>query len=1016
MIPTPKYRIAADEEESVYDPAEDTFLLMDALESHVEFLQSMQSPIIAEIGCGSGVVSAFARKVCGYESATSFATDLNLKALNCTQRTAELNNCRIELVQGDLLSPFSTGLRGQIDVLLFNPPYVPTENEASKVEELCYAGGQTGRSALDRLLPEVPSLLSRRGRFYVVALKSNDIPLLMSRFSDTLNSLSPLLGLQWRLLEFLRIHFLHGDHFSAYRSCNQRNSPMGAVSFLLVVGFFTWVGTFFFKKIVSVYKCISGIQGPPTWPVIGNLHQLHFQSDKFFEQAQGIAYMFQNPEKGKVARVWLSGLPFVLLYGPKECEAVLGSSKMLNKPLQYSFLSPWIGEGLLISKPLKWRPRRKLLTPAFHYDILKDFVGVYNRHSNTLLGKFEDMIDDQFHDIFHTVTLCTLDIICEAALGTNINAQKVHTDYLDAVFGMKNLIFKRQLKPQFYLDFIFDHFGEGEQQKRYVQILHDFTSAAIMKRKAKADNAGGIEKLIKTETDSGKRRMAFLDLMLDMHAKGELSLEGIHEEVDTFTFEGHDTTSASINWFLHLMGANPEIQTKVHREIDEVLGSELRDITYEDIGRMKYLEACIKETLRLYPSVPIFARQTTEEVKVNKVVLPAGIGVVIVPSMVHRDPEYWPDPEVFNPERFMDGEMKHPYCYIPFSAGSRNCIGQRFAIMEEKCVLANVLRSLKVESKLRTHQMRVAAELIIRPISFTLPMSYNYAGQPPYQQGAYNPNMNNPYQQAPTQPGWNVNNPQQGGYMPPPPMAPRMMNDTYVESGNMPKNNLGFSDQTIRAAFIRKVFTMVAIMLGVVAIMTAIPFIHQPVQTYIRHNIALYWVSYVTFLGVYIALMCCESVRRSFPSNLIMTAILTLAIGYMTMMICSMYNIVSVLLTLIITTICCGSIIIFSATTKRDLTSMMGIVFIFSMVLMIFGLVAMLSVFIFRVTWLYTIYAGLAALLFMFYLAIDIQMIMGGRKFEISPEDHIYAAIQVFLDIIYIFWMLLSLIGGASNN
>lgn len=452
-------------------------------------------------------------------------------------------------------------------------------------------------------------------------------------------------------------------------------------------------------------------------PFIGNLNQFHFTPEEFFEQAQGLAYMMRR-NKERITRVWFGPMPYVLLYGPEECEAILGSSKMLNKPVQYGFLSAWIGDGLLISKPDKWRPRRKLLTPTFHYEILKDFVEVYNRHGRTLLGKLLKHAEDGgYPDIFHTVTLCTLDVICEAALGICIEAQKnPHSPYLESVFKMKVIIQKRMVKPQYYPEFLFNLIGAGREQTRCVEILHDFTRGVIQARKAKADEAGGVEKLLAQESAEGRRRMAFLDLMLDMNAKGELPMEGVQEEVDTFTFEGHDTTSASINWFLHLMGVNPHIQEKVQREVDEVLGTTDRTVTYEDLSSLKYLEACIKETLRLYPSVPLIARQVVEDIKIKDHILPAGTGVVVVPSMVHRDPAYWDDPEVFRPERFVDGELKHPYAYIPFSAGSRNCIGQRFAIMEEKCILALLMRHLRVRSLLRTDEMRVAAELIIRPL------------------------------------------------------------------------------------------------------------------------------------------------------------------------------------------------------------------------------------------------------------------------------------------------------------
>ncbi|PIO72574.1 hypothetical protein TELCIR_05489 [Teladorsagia circumcincta] len=94
--------------------------------------------------------------------------------------------------------------------------------------------------------------------------------------------------------------------------------------------------------------------------------------------------------------------------------------------------------------------------------------------------------------------------------------------------------------------------------------------------------------------------------------------------------------------------------------------------------------------------------------------------------------------------------------------------------------------------------------------------------------------------------------------------------------------------------------------------------------------------------------------------------------------------------------------------------SMMGIMFILSMCLMVFGLVAIISAIFFKVKFIYMVYAALASLLFMFYLAIDVQLLMGGRKYEISPEDHIFAAVQIFLDIVYIFWMLLSLFGSSK--
>uniref|UniRef100_A0A0R3RLW7 Cytochrome P450 n=1 Tax=Elaeophora elaphi TaxID=1147741 RepID=A0A0R3RLW7_9BILA len=207
---------------------------------------------------------------------------------------------------------------------------------------------------------------------------------------------------------------------------------MGLISASLITAVLICAAYLAIKRLSTILKQTNAVQGPPTLPLIGNLHQFHFKPDEFFEQAQGLAYMFQARGE-RICRIWFGPCPWVLLYGAEECEVILGSNKILDKPLQYDFLSGWIGQGLLISEPKKWRTRRKLLTPTFHYGILKDFVDVYNKHGRTLLRKLHALCGDQYNDIYHIISLCTLDVICEAALGTHVDAQNKSSPYLDAV-------------------------------------------------------------------------------------------------------------------------------------------------------------------------------------------------------------------------------------------------------------------------------------------------------------------------------------------------------------------------------------------------------------------------------------------------------------------------------------------------------------------------------------------------------------------------------------------------------
>uniref|UniRef100_A0A8C1G691 aromatase n=1 Tax=Cyprinus carpio TaxID=7962 RepID=A0A8C1G691_CYPCA len=187
-------------------------------------------------------------------------------------------------------------------------------------------------------------------------------------------------------------------------------------------------------------------------------------------------------------------------------------------------------------------------------------------------------------------------------------------------------------------------------------------------------------------------------------------------------FEGHDTTAASMNWALHLIGSHPEVQKAVQAELWEV-GRESIKMLVNDLKKLRYLECVIKESLRIFPSVPLFAHSICKTCHISRWqqfvtlpnTVPKGVNAVIIPYALHRDPRYFPEPEKFRPERFLPEKSKgrHPYAYIPFSAGPRNCIGQRFAMMEEKVFLAMILHHFDVEVCQSREELRPLGELIL---------------------------------------------------------------------------------------------------------------------------------------------------------------------------------------------------------------------------------------------------------------------------------------------------------------
>lgn len=191
MGETPDFsHLTSTDYESVYEPAEDTFLFMDALVADVDALKRLRPLVCVEVGCGSGAVITFLAKLLGGSTAFYLCSDVNSNATSVTAKTGEQNGILLNPIVTDLVSALASRLEGFVDVLLFNPPYVVTPNEevGGKGIEASWAGGERGRKVMDRIFPLVPKLLSQNGIFYLVAIKEND--------ADEIGDFMRKLGLQ----------------------------------------------------------------------------------------------------------------------------------------------------------------------------------------------------------------------------------------------------------------------------------------------------------------------------------------------------------------------------------------------------------------------------------------------------------------------------------------------------------------------------------------------------------------------------------------------------------------------------------------------------------------------------------------------------------------------------------------------------------------------------------------------------------------------------------------------------
>ncbi|XP_055604873.1 cytochrome P450 4d1-like isoform X2 [Uranotaenia lowii] len=451
---------------------------------------------------------------------------------------------------------------------------------------------------------------------------------------------------------------------------------------------------FLYQRFGNLIYYGEKLPGPPAYPLIGNGGRfLNKSTAEFLIELGNII-----KEYGKCCRIWLGTDLLVLVTDAKIAETILSSPKYLDKSIEYDFVRPWLGDGLLTSTGRKWHSRRKIITPTFHFKIMEQFVETFDQQSTIFVQQLKEKAESgQAFDIYPYVTLCALDVISETAMGTKVDAQlNSDSEYVRAVKDMAHLIQQRvfNVLARSNLTFRFTRFYKMHENA--LKVLHGYTDSVIQSRKKEL--ASKASKTENAEDDLGiRKKVAFLDMLLETRVDGKpLDDLEVREEVDTFMFEGHDTTTSAISFLLRVLAEHPDVQRKVYDEVRHVIGDDLSTpITLKMLNELNYLDQTIKECLRMYPSVPIFGRKFHENHEINGMIFPKGSNVVFLPYFMGNDPDYFENPEQFRPERFSvetSAEKNNPYRYVPFSAGPRNCIGQKFAVAEIKSLISKTLR------------------------------------------------------------------------------------------------------------------------------------------------------------------------------------------------------------------------------------------------------------------------------------------------------------------------------------
>jgi cytochrome P450 len=367
--------------------------------------------------------------------------------------------------------------------------------------------------------------------------------------------------------------------------------------------------------------------------------------------------------------------PACLINDPAGIEHVLVThSRNFTKSMDYRALSRVLGQGLLTSEGEFWKRQRRLVQPAFFRDRILSYGGLMTSYTARLMETWQD---GEVRDVHHDMLRVTLEIAARSLFNVEIEGDA-------GTIGRALTVVMDQMPKLAGFAFLPDWVpvpGLGAFRRALADLDH-IVFGIIRKRRASGEHPGDL-----------------LDMLLDARDENGAGMSDLQlrDEVMTLLLAGHETTANTLSWTLYLLAQNPERQARLEAEVRTVLCGGAAEAA--GLDRLPYLQMTLMEAQRLYPPAWAIGRKALQDFEVSGFRIPAGTNVVVSQWVLHRDPQFYPDPERFDPERWREesaGRRTLPkFVYLPFGAGPRACVGASLALTESALVLATLMQRFR---------------------------------------------------------------------------------------------------------------------------------------------------------------------------------------------------------------------------------------------------------------------------------------------------------------------------------